>query len=154
MIDAGPLRIDRTIDIKAPPERVWRALTDAAELATWFQVRIEGDIAPGADVWMTSVHPEHAGMRWSVRIVELTPPRRVVWHWHPGAVDPAVDYSRETPTTVTFTLEPSGAGTRLTVSETGFELIPLARRAKAYTDNVEGWTEVTVWLQRHVEATR
>ena len=150
----GPLRIDRTIDIKAPPERVWRALTDAAELATWFQVRIEGDISPGADVWMTSVNPEHAGMRWPVRIVELTRPRRVVWQWHPGAIDPAVDYSTETPTTVTFTLEPSGQGTRLTVSETGFELIPLARRAKAYADNVEGWTMVTVWLQQHVEATR
>ena len=113
-------RIDRTIEIQAPPERVWRALTDAAELSAWFQVKIEGQIAPGGDVWMTSVHPQHAGQRWPVRILELTPPRRVVWQWHPGEVDPARDYTRDPRTTVTFTLEPSGQGTRLSVAETGF----------------------------------
>jgi uncharacterized protein YndB with AHSA1/START domain len=145
-------RIDRAIDIQAPPERVWRALTSAEELAAWFQVRIEGQIAPGNEVWMTSVLPQHAGMRWPVRIVELTAPRRVVWHWHPGAVDPAFDYSREPRTTVTFTLEPAGGGTRLSVSETGFDAITLERRAKAYEDNTQGWAEVLVWLQQHVEA--
>jgi uncharacterized protein YndB with AHSA1/START domain len=154
MADAELSRIDRTIEIQAPPERVWRALTDAEELSTWFQVKIEGQIAPGSDVWMTSVHPQHAGQRWPVRIVELTPPRRVVWQWHPGEVDPAADYSREPRTTVTFTLEPSGHGTRLMVAETGFDKISLARRAKAYADNSQGWTEVIVWLQKHVEASR
>lgn len=147
-------RIDRTIEIQAPPERVWRALTNAEELSTWFQVRIEGDITPGSEVWMTSVHPQHAGQRWPVRILELTQPRRVVWQWHPGEVDPAADYSHERQTTVTFTLEPSGTGTRLSVSETGFDEISLARRAKAYADNSQGWTEVLVWLQKYVEAAR
>ena len=88
-------RIDRTIEIQAPPERVWRALTGAAELSAWFQVTIEGEIAPGNEVWMTSVHPGHTGQRFRVRFVEMTPPRRFVWQWHPGAVDPNVDYSRE-----------------------------------------------------------
>ena len=147
-------RIDREIEIQAPPERVWRALTNAEELSAWFHVKIEGEITAGGDVWMTSVHPEHAGQRWPVRIVELTPPRRVVWHWHPGAVDPAVDYSREPQTTVTFTLERSGQGTRLSVSETGFDRISLERRAKALSDNSQGWTEVLVWLQKYVEAAR
>lgn len=147
-------RIDRTIDIQASPDLVWRALTDARELSTWFQVTIEGAIEPGSEVWMTSVHPQHAGMRWPVRIVELTPPRRMVWRWHPGAVDPAVDYSREPQTTVTFTLEPVAKGTRLSVAETGFDRIDLSRRAKAFNDNSEGWTEVLVWVQKHVEAAR
>lgn len=145
-------RIDRTIEINATPERVWRALTDVAELSAWFQVTIDGAIAQGADAWMTSVHPEFAGQRFRVWFVELTPPRRLVWQWHPGAVDPAVDYSREPRTTVTFVLERSGRGTRLTVSETGFDEISLARRAKVYGDNSQGWTEVLVWLQRHVDA--
>jgi uncharacterized protein YndB with AHSA1/START domain len=147
-------RIDRSIDIRVPPDRVWRALTDAAELSAWFQVRIEGAIEPGNEVWMTSVHPEHAGQRWPVRIVELTQPRRVVWHWHPGAIDPAIDYAREPQTVVTFTLEPFDGGTRLSVSESGFDQIALARRAKAYEDNTQGWSEVLVWLQKHVEAAR
>jgi uncharacterized protein YndB with AHSA1/START domain len=147
-------RIDRTIEIQAPPERVWRALTDAHDLGTWFQVTIEGEIGPGREVWMTSVHPGHVGQRFRVRVTEMTPPRQLVWRWHPGAVDPSIDYSREPLTTVTFTLEPTDRGTRLTVSETGFDEISLARRAKVYADNSQGWTEVLIWLQRHVEASR
>jgi uncharacterized protein YndB with AHSA1/START domain len=147
-------RIDRAIEINAPPARVWRALTSADELSAWFQVQIEGEITAGGTVWMTSLHPQHAGQRFRVRIVELTPHRRVVWRWHPGEIDPAVDYAREPETTVTFILEASGAGTRLSVAETGFDAISLARRAKAYQDNSQGWSEVLVWLQRYVEETR
>ena len=144
-------RIDRSIDIKAPPERVWRALTNGKELSTWFQVTIEGDIAPGNEVWMTTVHPQYAGQRFWVRFVEMTPPVRFVWQWHPGAVDASVDYSSEATTTVTFTLKPSPAGTLLAVAETGFDQISLARRAKVYGDNSQGWTEVLGWLKGHAE---
>ena len=77
-----------------------------------------------------------------------------MWEWHPGAVDPNVDYAREPRTTVTFTLEPSERGTRLSVSETGFDAVSLARRAKVYTDNSQGWAEVLVWLQTYVEKAR
>jgi uncharacterized protein YndB with AHSA1/START domain len=103
---------------------------------------------------MTSVHPEHAGQQFRVRFAEMTPPHRFVWEWHPGEVDPSVDYAREPRTTVTFTLEPSERGTRLTVSETGFDAISLARRAKVYKDNSQGWAEVLVWLQTYVEEAR
>jgi uncharacterized protein YndB with AHSA1/START domain len=147
-------RIDRTIEIKAAPERVWRALTTAAELSAWFQVTIEGEIAPGNEVWMTSAHPEHKGIRFQVLFVEMTPPKRFVWQWHPGAVDPGVDYSQEPRTTVTFTLEPCEQGTRLKVTETGFDRIALARRAKVYGDNSQGWTEVVGWIARYAEASR
>jgi uncharacterized protein YndB with AHSA1/START domain len=147
-------RIDRTIEIKASPERVWRALTSAAELSAWFQVTIEGEIASGNEVWMTTKHPEHAGQRFLVRVIEMSPPRRFVWQWHPGEVDRNVDYSREQRTTVTFTLEPAETGTRLSVEETGFDEISLARRAKVYADNSQGWIEVIGWLQRYVEAAK
>lgn len=144
-------RIDRTIEIQAPPERVWRALTNAKELSTWFQVKIEGEIAAGNEVWMEATHKGHQGIRFRVLFVELTPPKRFAWQWHPGAVDPNVDYSSEPRTTVTFTLEPSGSGTRLTLAETGFNEISLARRAKVFADNTRGWTEVLVWLSNHAE---
>jgi uncharacterized protein YndB with AHSA1/START domain len=147
-------RIDKSIDIEAPPERVWSALTSARELSEWFQVTIEGVIAPGSELWMTSTHTGYAGQRFRVRITEMTPGRRLIWQWHPGEVDPAVDYSREPMTTVTFTLEPDGAGTRLTVSESGFDEVALARRAKVYGDNEKGWTQVLVSLKDHVEARR
>ncbi len=147
-------RIERTIEIAAPMERVWKALTHAAELSAWFQVSIEGEIAPGSEVWMTSVHPQHTGQRFRVRFAEMLPRRRFVWQWNPGAVDPNVDYSREPRTTVTFTLEPIASGTRLSVEESGFNEISLTRRAKVYEDNSKGWTEVLGWLQRYVEAAK
>ena len=146
--------IDQTIEIKASPERVWRALTSAPELSTWFEMIIEGEIAPGNEVWMTTTNPGYAGQRFRVWFVEMTPPRRFVWQWHPGQLDPTVDYSREPRTTVTFTLEPTEGGTRLRVVETGFDQISLTRRAKVYADNSQGWPEVLVWLQQHVEASR
>jgi uncharacterized protein YndB with AHSA1/START domain len=145
-------RIDRAITIAAPPEHVWRALTNVEEFSAWFQVKIDGQIAPDTEVWMTTTHAGYAGQRFRVRFVELSPPRRLVWQWHPGEVDPSVDYSREPRTTVTFLLEPAGGGTRLSVSETGFDEISIARRAKVYGDNSQGWAEVLVWLQKHVEA--
>lgn len=154
MVIADLSRIHRTIEIKAPPERVWRALSSVEELSAWFQVKIEGKLAPNNDVWMTSVHPQHAGQRFQVWIKEMTPPQRMVWEWHPGEIDPKLDYSREPRTTVTFILEASGKGTRLSVSETGFDEISLARRAKVYEDNKQGWAEVLVWLQKYVEAAR
>ena len=147
-------RIDRTIEVNLPPDQVWRALTTANDLSTWFKVSVEGDIVAGAEIWMTSLNSGHEGTRFLVRIKEMTAPRRFVWEWHPGAVDPAIDYSREPWTTVTFTLEPSGRGTRLSVSETGFNDISLARRAKAYADNSQGWTEVLVWIQKYADAAR
>jgi uncharacterized protein YndB with AHSA1/START domain len=101
---------------------------------------------------MTSTHEGYAGQRFRVRIVEMTRPTRLVWQWHPGEVDPAVDYAREPMTTVTFTLAAAGGGTRLHVAETGFDAIALARRAKVYRDNAQGWAEVVGWLRTYVEA--
>lgn len=149
-----PSRIDKSIDIDAPPERVWRALTSVPELSAWFQVRVEGEIVAGAELWMTSVHPAHQGQRFFVRIADMQPPTRLVWQWYPGEVDPTVDYTREPLTTVTFTLERAANGTRLSVAETGFDEIAIARRAKVYRDNEQGWAEVLVWLRDHVEASR
>lgn len=145
-------RIDRSIEIAAPVDRVWRALTDAAELSAWFRVTVEGEIAAGRTVTLTSTLPNYSGMRFAVDIVELTQPTRMVWRWHPGELDHSRDYSQEPKTTVTFTLRPTSAGTQLDVAETGFDAIALERRAKVYTDNSQGWTEVTAWIRDHVEA--
>ncbi|HEV7765581.1 MAG TPA: SRPBCC family protein [Thermoanaerobaculia bacterium] len=145
-------RIDRTVDIKASPERVFRALTSVDEVSKWFRVAIEGEIAPGSSVWMTSTNEGFAGQRWQVHIKEMTPPTRFVWEWHPGEMDPTVDYSKEPRTLVTFTIEPTENGTRLSVAETGFDEITLERRAKVHSDNTQGWAEVIVWIRDYVEA--
>ena len=150
-MDQANDRIERTIELAAPPERVWKALTTPAEIAAWFRVSIEGPLAPGIEVWMTVTGSKHGGKRFRVKVVEMDPPRRFAWEWHPGAIDPNVDYSREPRTRVTFTLEPTPSGTRLTLSETGFTDVSLSRRAKVFGDNSQGWTEVLTWFRSHVE---
>ena len=123
------------------------------------ELRIYGDASLPTLVYLPGMHGDwtliggfRAALVGRVRFVEMTPPTRFAWQWHPGAVDPKVDYSREPRTTVTFTLEPSATGTRLSVAETGFDAVSLTRRAKVYGDNSQGWAEVLVWVQKHAEA--
>lgn len=76
----------------------------------------------------------------------------VSWRWHPYAVEPGVDYSAEPTTLVELPLEEVAGGTRLTVVESGFEQIPLARRAKAFEMNEGGWAAQLENIRRHVSA--
>src|ERR1700712_4210717 len=104
-------RIVRTVDLKAPIARVWKALSDYREFGNWFGVKLDGPFAPGAKASGNITNPGYEHVRWEVTIVAMEEPRRFAFTWHPYAVDPAVDYSSETPTLVEFTLEPNGDGT-------------------------------------------
>jgi uncharacterized protein YndB with AHSA1/START domain len=81
---------------------------------------------------------------------KMEPERLLSWRWHPHAVEPGVDYSKEKPTLVVFELAEVPEGTRLTVVESGFDQVPLARRALAYRMNGEGWTIELQNIARHV----
>nr|WP_047165724.1 SRPBCC family protein [Sphingomonas sp. Y57] len=132
--------IQRTVDLRAPIERVWRALTDHREFGQWFRVAIDQPFATGepATGHITLEGYEH--VRWNVRIVAMDEPHRFAFTWHPYAIDPAIDYSAEEPTLVDFRLEPVGEGTRVTVTESGFDRIPADRRDEAIRMNSGGWT--------------
>src|SRR5207237_2024670 len=79
---------------------------------------------------------------WFDVVVERVEPQELLsFRWHPYAVDPALDYSREEPTLVTFTLaDAAGQGTLLTVIESGFDKLPPHRRTEALRMNSGGWT--------------
>jgi uncharacterized protein YndB with AHSA1/START domain len=70
--------------------------------------------------------------------------------WHPYGIDPNVDYSTETPTLVEFTLEKSGEGTLLTLTESGFDKVPAHRRDEAFRMNDNGWTQQMKNIEIHV----
>jgi uncharacterized protein YndB with AHSA1/START domain len=134
-------RIEEQVRLQAPRARVWRALTNADELGAWFGANLAGaTIAPGAHVVGRITHPGYEHVTFDVTIEEMVPERRFAWRWHPHALDPAVDYSAEPRTLVTFTLEdaPEG-GTLLRVAESGFDALPAARRATAFLGNSNGW---------------
>src|SRR5215813_3922283 len=133
-------RIERQVVIRAPRSRVWRALTDPKEFGAWFGVRVDGVFAPGARVRGRITHEGYEHLTWDITIDRMEPERVFSWRWHPYAVEPGIDYSAERPTLVVFELADVEGGTRLTVVESGFDDVPLARRAQAYRMNSEGWT--------------
>jgi len=139
-------RIERKILLRAPRERVWRALTDVAEFSKWFGVETEGVFAPGARLQMTCTNEgcgegsESAkGVKFSMTIERMEPPHTFSWRWHPGMPEPGLDYSQEPTTLVVFQLKEVAGGTELTVVESGFDRISLARRARVFAENDKGW---------------
>ena len=143
-------RIERQILLGAPRGRVWRALTDAAEFATWFGVKVEGTFAPGAHLRGAITHPGYEHVVFEITIERMEPERLFSWRWHPYAVEPGVDYSAEPTTLVVFELADTPDGTQLTVVESGFDRVPLARRAQAYRMNGEGWTIQMQAIEKYV----
>jgi uncharacterized protein YndB with AHSA1/START domain len=130
-------RIERSTFIRAPRARVWKAISQSAEFGAWFQVKAEGEFTPGAKVRMTSTHPSCPGIEFYVIIEQVVPERSLSWRWYPGASpDP-----NEPPTQVEFRLEDAEGGTTVTVIESGFDKISLAKRAAAFEDNDKGWAE-------------
>ena len=143
-------RIEKRAVLRAPRSRVWRALTDATEFGTWFGVKLQSDFAEGATIRGQITHPNYEHVTMEVVVERMEPEQYFSYRWHPFAVDPNTDYSDEPRTLVEFRLEESGDGTVLTIIESGFDRIPLARRAEAWRMNEGGWTAQVQNLDRHV----
>jgi uncharacterized protein YndB with AHSA1/START domain len=131
-------RIEKTMVLRAPRSKVWRALTDPAQFSEWFGARLKDAFNPGARVRGPVTSPGYEHLTMDITINQVEPERLFSWRWHPGG-DADIDPS-EPMTLVVFELEEVPEGTRLKVTETGFDRIPPARRGKAYRENDEGWT--------------
>ncbi len=147
-------RIERSILIEAPRERVWRALSNAEEFGVWFGANLKGEtFAPGRRARGPITHCGHEHVFFDVVIERMDPPNLLSYRWHPYAVDPNVDYSSEEPTLVTFTLRDApGQRTRLTVVESGFDKVPPHRRLEAFRRNGAGWEAQMENIARHAAA--
>ena len=132
-------RIEKQITLDAPRSRVWRALTEVEQFNAWFGVSLTTPFAPGAEVSGQIKVRGYEHLTMTIWIETMEPERFFSFRWHPYAIEPEVDYSAEPTTLVSFTLEDAGAGTRLTIVESGFDAIPESRRAKAFTMNSNGW---------------
>lgn len=143
-------RIEREIVLRVPRSRVWRALTDPAEFGSWFGINVSGAFAPGVRSRGQVTHPGYEHVEWDITVERMEPERLFSWRWHPHAVERGVDYSKEPTTLVVFELEDAPGGTRLRVVESGFDGVPLARRALAYRMNSDGWTQQLKAIERHV----
>jgi uncharacterized protein YndB with AHSA1/START domain len=116
-------KIEKKTMIRAPRERVWRALTSAQEFSKWFGVEMTGEFAPGARLQMKTTHVDYAGIEFNVTVERMQPQTLFSWRWHPGMPDPDVDYSKEPTTLVVFELQDIEGGTLVTVLESCFSQI-------------------------------
>ena len=154
-------RIEKQVLLKAPLARVWRAISDAKEFGSWFGVAFDGAFAPGARltgrIVPTTVDPEVAasqkpyeGTRFEIAVERVEPMRRFSFRWHPYAVDPRTDYSKEPTTLVVLELAEVSGGTRLTITESGFDRLPPERRAKAFEMNAQGWAAQARLVEKYL----
>ena len=143
-------RIEKNIDLKAPVSRVWKALTDHREFGTWFRVELDGPFKAGEVSTGRITVPGFEHVPWNSTVTAIEPERYFAYTWHPYAIESGVDYTKEEPTLVEFRLEPKDGGTRLTVTESGFEKIPAHRRAEAFRMNDGGWAAQINNIAKHV----
>ena len=154
-------RIEKSVLLRAPVERVWRAISDSKQFGRWFGVEFDAPFVAGKSIVgkmvPTTVYAEVAkrqepyrGFRFEFAVDRVEPMRLFSFRWHPFAMDSNVDYSKEPSTLVAFTLEEAADGTKLTVTESGFDQIPLERRAKAFAANEGGWTAQMKLIEKYL----
>lgn len=150
-------RIEKRIELNAPVSprlacdyrlpRVWR----------WFRVKLDGPFVPGqvSRGWIT--HPGYEHVNWEARVQKMEPERLFSFTWaHPKSFDKAdypLDYSQEPTTLVEFRLEKTATGTLLLLTESGFDQLPVDRRAEAFRRNDGGWTDQMNNIKKHVAQT-
>lgn len=165
-------RIEKDIVLRAPVERVWRAITDVSEFAQWFGIKLNQPFSPGRTITGTfeggfdeayvmqcqiSFGLEPTGIRLPepnavfCTVERMEAPNLFSFRWIPYGIDVVCDPAREPTTLVEFRLEPVAEGTRLTIAESGFEGVPAHRRKRAFMMNDGGWSAQIENIRRHVE---
>lgn len=154
-------QIEKNILLKASRDRVWQAISDSASFGAWFGVEFDGPFAVGMSmtgrIVPTKVDPEvarlqepHTGKPFWISVECIDPMKRFAFRWHPFAIDPNHDYSQDPTTLVTFELSDGEEGTLLTITESGFDQLPVERRAQAFEANEGGWTHQTKLIEKYL----
>jgi len=145
--------IEKSILLSAAPDRVWRALSDAAEFGRWFRAEVTGEMREGAVLGCRSLYPGTEHMRWDMYIHVMEPNRRLVWDW--PAFDPSAfpdDPDSNARLTVEIVIAPEGDSTRLTLRESGFADLPEGPALAVWQRNEGGWTMQLDNIAAHVAA--
>jgi uncharacterized protein YndB with AHSA1/START domain len=135
--------ITRSITVSAPQERVWKTITKLHNLNKWFgPLVLEFEhLTVGEKIAFT-----YEGKTTYGSIAAVEPIGRFAFRWqaHPD---------HEVHNLVTFQLEEVGEGTKITVTEEGFDALPAAVREKQFKDNVQGWSIVLDGIVKTLDET-
>ena len=146
-------RIEKKVVLRATRSRVWRAISDAGQFGEWFRVKFDDDkFVEGRSIRGKILHKGFEDAQMELEIERIEPEKYFAYRWHPYAIDPNADYSKEPTTLVEFRLADANDGTALTITETGFDKVPLARRAEAFRMNDNGWTGQVKAIEKYVTA--
>lgn len=133
-------KIERNILIQAPITKVWNAITDPQQFASWFAEGVEGDFEMGSQ----PVLDEGKYGKVRIAIVARDEPSYFAWRWVSGmefVPQGFLGNPLEMPhTLVEFRLTEEGSATRLNLVETGFASLPEKYAAENLKDNIGGWT--------------
>lgn len=146
MSDTDTIHKERII--KAPRSRVWAAISDSQQFGTWFKIRFEEPFRANTHLVGVIQEPGWEGVKAHFWIERIEPEHTFTYRWIPGGDVPTTPDSPKT--LVTFALADHEDGTRLTITESGFDNLPVELRAKAFRDNDGGWAEQIQRIDRHV----
>lgn len=143
-------RIEKSVDLDAPIERVWRAVTDHVQFGEWFKVKLDQPFVPGGRSTGRITYPGYEHIGWTAEVVAMEEPRLFSFRW------PHMDDSQQVREDwvwilVEFRLEQLGTGTRLRVTESGFDALPAEQRGKALRSNEGGWAEQMGNIKAYVD---
>lgn len=134
-----------------PPEAVWAALTDPAQLRKWFMTTATIDGRPGGSVEMVS---GPARLQWTGRILTWDPPRVYEYEWN---IDPRPEMPEGERSIVRWELTPDGGGTVLTLAHrrlTKRTALGFAPGTHAFLDRLAAQLEAAPmpdWMGRYGE---
>jgi uncharacterized protein YndB with AHSA1/START domain len=147
-------RIEKRMELKASPKRVWRALTDYREFGEWFGVKLDGPFVAGKMARGRITYPGYEHVKWEALVEKMEPERLFSFMWaHPKSLEKADydgDYAKDPKTLVEFRLDKTAKGTLLKVTESGFDKLPVDRREESYRRNEGGWAEQMKNVEKYV----
>lgn len=143
--------IEKSIELAAPIDRVWDALTDHEAFGQWFRVKLDGPFVVGQVSTGQITYPGHEGVKWTSVTEQMEAPHLFAFRW-PHSENPDADISSAPLIRVEFRLRPTAKGTHLTITESGFDTLPEDRRDEARERNEEGWEIQVQNIKAFVEA--
>jgi uncharacterized protein YndB with AHSA1/START domain len=131
-------RIEKSFVVKAPVSRVWEALSDHRQFGQWFRVALDQPYEVGGRSTGQMTEPGYEQYKWRAVIEALEPERRLAFRWVHSDT-PEAPKDEDPMTLVEFRLVAKGDATEVTITESGFEALPDAKRGEALRSNAEGW---------------
>lgn len=139
--------ISREITVKAPKERVYKAITDPTELIKWFPDKVDGAIEVGGHPMFTFSSENH---KTSIYVETMKPYEYFSYRWVPGSTGIVGDVLKVPNTLVEFFIEEIGEETKVTVKESGFASLPATVAEESFKQNSGGWEFMISRLQKFV----